>query len=86
MFCDIHSIFGKVHKNSLCFTRDPTQREEILREIKFKKQEGGGGNKDVVMQALADVWGSSQCKIDNSLDTRHPPFPKEEIKFKFYFS
>ena len=22
MFCDIHSIFGKVHKNSLCFTRE----------------------------------------------------------------
>ena len=22
MFCDIHSFFGKVHKNSLCFTRE----------------------------------------------------------------
>ncbi len=32
------------------------------------------------MEALLDVWESSQCRIDNSLDTRHAPFPKEEIK------
>ncbi len=34
----------------------------------------------MVMDALLDVWESSQCRIDNSLDTRHAPFPKEEIK------
>jgi len=26
LFCDIHSTFGKVHKNSLCFTREISQK------------------------------------------------------------
>ncbi len=34
----------------------------------------------MVMDALLDVWESCQCRIDNSLDTRHAPFPKEEIR------
>ena len=47
---------------------------------KSQRAAGRRGNKDVVMEALLDVWESSQCRIDNSLDTRHAPFPKEEIK------
>jgi hypothetical protein len=49
-----------------------------------KSQRAGGwrrGNKDVVMEALWGVWGSSsRCRIDNSLDTRCAPFPRNVIK------
>jgi hypothetical protein len=34
----------------------------------------------VNLEPLLNVWDSSPCRIDNSLDTDHPPFSQEEIK------
>jgi hypothetical protein len=69
MPCVVH-ILNNTGSQSGSFSGVKTQRVGGLR----------GGNKDVVMEFLWDVWDSSECSIDNSLDTDHEPFPRDVIK------
>ena len=44
MFCDIHSIFGKGHKNSLCFTREISHKLCSLYTHTPEELSGGQSN------------------------------------------
>ena len=41
---------------------------------------GAYGIGDVVLEPLPDVWASSRVRINNSLDNKSRPFPKEQSR------
>jgi hypothetical protein len=41
---------------------------------------GAYGIGDVVLEPLRDVWGNSRVRINNSLDNKSRPFPRDQSK------
>jgi hypothetical protein len=88
-YCHFAIYFGRIHVDGMdvpmpCVVHILNNTGSQSGSFSGVKTQRVGGwrrcNKDVVMEALWGVWGSSRCRIDNSLDTDHAPYPKHVVR------
>ncbi len=88
-YCHFAIYVGKIHVDGMAdpmpcvvhILNNNGSQSGGLSGVKSQRAGGWrGGNKDVVVEFLWDVWDSSECMIDNSLDTDHEPYPKYVVR------